>query len=451
MQPQHAVARLAGAYPEIWRRSFPDLFRRAEWHIVRYLCTDGRQGASVGEVSGLVRQIFLLDDATVRERIQSLAKLDLCRLETSQSSLTARSFIAPTNLLLERFDQHLAELATRLAACVAIIDATEAVEVPAAIDAIQRDTMLRVIEAYCEPWRAAIDRVLAGGTLSQARRHEAKRHLISPSHWTLLLLAMRHHYEAAYTGSAGGLLADRMAAHLIELTGQNFQTTRDHLTYLMNLGVLERRSGKALHVALTTPAANAFHQALDETARQWPMLLRQMPQTATGQSPRGEDSAVEATLRLRPGTFIQPDSIDHRLRIIEPPTAQRHVSIGAIPVTIGRAAPADLLLEAADISRAHCRVERIDGQVCVTDLNSTNGTRVNGRSVTETTVLQPGDRLEIGAYVLEYHHHRPGQPEAAEPTLTRPGRQAGGPVGGQVVRGAGTTRRLGGNKTGNSG
>jgi pSer/pThr/pTyr-binding forkhead associated (FHA) protein len=64
--------------------------------------------------------------------------------------------------------------------------------------------------------------------------------------------------------------------------------------------------------------------------------------------------------------------------------------------TIGRAARADFILDAALVSRVHCRLtaDRSD-QLVVEDLDSTNGTQVNGERVTRA-VLRDGDTLTTG-------------------------------------------------------
>ncbi len=62
MQAEREVVRFLSAYQTIWHAHFPSLFRRAQWHIVTHLCTNGREGAAVGELYGLVKQVFLLDD-----------------------------------------------------------------------------------------------------------------------------------------------------------------------------------------------------------------------------------------------------------------------------------------------------------------------------------------------------------------------------------------------------
>jgi pSer/pThr/pTyr-binding forkhead associated (FHA) protein len=68
--------------------------------------------------------------------------------------------------------------------------------------------------------------------------------------------------------------------------------------------------------------------------------------------------------------------------------------------TVGRAVRADFVVDAAMVSRVHCRlVSDHDGRLEVEDLNSTNGTFVNGRRI-DRAVLVHGDRLRIGRLEL---------------------------------------------------
>ena len=72
---------------------------------------------------------------------------------------------------------------------------------------------------------------------------------------------------------------------------------------------------------------------------------------------------------------------------------------GAIK-TIGRARRADFVLDAAMVSRLHCRLTASEvGALEVLDLKSTNGTFVNGRRVGRG-LLAPGDRLKVGRVEL---------------------------------------------------
>jgi len=67
---------------------------------------------------------------------------------------------------------------------------------------------------------------------------------------------------------------------------------------------------------------------------------------------------------------------------------------GAIK-TVGRAPRADFRVDAALVSRVHCRLTAGAADLEVVDLDSTNGTFVNGARV-ERAILKTGDRLGVG-------------------------------------------------------
>ena len=67
--------------------------------------------------------------------------------------------------------------------------------------------------------------------------------------------------------------------------------------------------------------------------------------------------------------------------------------------TVGRAPRADFIVDAALVSRLHCRLIAGDDTVEVVDLKSTNGTYVNGKRVTKAR-LATGDRLRVGRVEL---------------------------------------------------
>ncbi len=68
--------------------------------------------------------------------------------------------------------------------------------------------------------------------------------------------------------------------------------------------------------------------------------------------------------------------------------------------TVGRAPRADFILDAALVSRLHCRLTAREDQVEVEDLSSTNGTYVNDKRVSRAQVSS-GDRLRIGRVELK--------------------------------------------------
>ena len=68
--------------------------------------------------------------------------------------------------------------------------------------------------------------------------------------------------------------------------------------------------------------------------------------------------------------------------------------------TVGRATGADFIVEAPLVSRVHCRVIALPtGELEVRDLESTNGTFLNGTRIGQARV-NPGDRIQIGRVEL---------------------------------------------------
>ncbi|HEY7589681.1 MAG TPA: DUF3662 and FHA domain-containing protein [Candidatus Limnocylindrales bacterium] len=88
-----------------------------------------------------------------------------------------------------------------------------------------------------------------------------------------------------------------------------------------------------------------------------------------------------------------------RLREIRPNGTQREIEIDGAMLTIGRAGDNALVLHDAKVSRHHARLQARRGTLVLTDLGSTNGSRVNGARVDEV-VLGEGDRIELGDTVL---------------------------------------------------
>jgi pSer/pThr/pTyr-binding forkhead associated (FHA) protein len=70
-----------------------------------------------------------------------------------------------------------------------------------------------------------------------------------------------------------------------------------------------------------------------------------------------------------------------------------------IPVTVGREEGNAIRLNDERVSRFHAKVQTEDGDIILTDLESTNGTRVNGSTV-QIRRLRPGDQVSIGRTLL---------------------------------------------------
>jgi pilus assembly protein CpaF len=90
-------------------------------------------------------------------------------------------------------------------------------------------------------------------------------------------------------------------------------------------------------------------------------------------------------------------------------------------VTVGRVQGNDVVLPKGNVSKRHCRIYIQDGHYSVEDLKSTNGTYVNGRKITEPTVVSTADKVYVGDFVVRVDNATP----AEIPTPPPPGNEAG--------------------------
>jgi hypothetical protein len=388
VQAQREIVGFLSAYQEIWHRFFPDLHRRGQWHLVCHLCVRARAGAPVGELSGMVKQVFLLDDATVRERLGELYRLGFSAIEPADRPVSARTLVLPTPLLTAKFDGHLIETAGRLLETALAGPAPRRRAAPVQIDTETRRKLLEAIEACDQAWVSALERVLESMGLSVARRLEARRHLLSPSHRLLTLIALGNWYGLPPQDDGEGLLADDMAAELLRLQRQNFQTTRDHIAGLLQLGLLERRAGRALRVALAESAATELDAALGVAAKDLAVLAVSLG--------GGEADMDKTGLSHAP---IEP-SAPLVLIVTRDGEPEQRVALGREPLVIGRAPSAGLMLAAHEVSRAHCRIAAVGDDVSIADLESTNGTFVDGKRITGTAAWPQGVIVGVGPFRL---------------------------------------------------
>jgi len=116
--------------------------------------------------------------------------------------------------------------------------------------------------------------------------------------------------------------------------------------------------------------------------------------------------------RLRPGDRIEigksviyfqraPDHSDSILRVIEGKDEGRTFDLSGKLTTLGRHSSCDIRLKDASVSNFHAVLEIVGHMLIVRDLNSTNGTFVNGVRVKDFKRIEPGDRVKVGDTVLE--------------------------------------------------
>ncbi|MBY0524234.1 MAG: FHA domain-containing protein [Gemmataceae bacterium] len=85
------------------------------------------------------------------------------------------------------------------------------------------------------------------------------------------------------------------------------------------------------------------------------------------------------------------------------------------PVTIGREEGNILRLNDERVSRFHAKVQQDNGDFILTDLESTNGTRVNGNTV-QIRRLRAGDRVGVGRSLLLFGSNEEIAARMASPT-----------------------------------
>ena len=84
-----------------------------------------------------------------------------------------------------------------------------------------------------------------------------------------------------------------------------------------------------------------------------------------------------------------------RLRFLGGTRRDQEMLIRKPVTTVGRALDNDVVLDSGEVSRHHARFEYADGEMRLVDLGSTNGTRINGRPITNERV-GPGDEITFG-------------------------------------------------------
>jgi pSer/pThr/pTyr-binding forkhead associated (FHA) protein len=87
-----------------------------------------------------------------------------------------------------------------------------------------------------------------------------------------------------------------------------------------------------------------------------------------------------------------------KLQITLPDGTQLDHELTEEVVTVGRAPDNTLPIDDASVSSHHAKVEPIGEVYALTDLGSTNGTRLNGTQLkaSETHQLSPGDKIRFG-------------------------------------------------------
>jgi hypothetical protein len=126
---------------------------------------------------------------------------------------------------------------------------------------------------------------------------------------------------------------------------------------------------------------------------------------------REREDEIQRTEVLR--VIQETGSIPPRLlKFIEGPYAGDAVILRREILTIGRALDNDIVVDSAEVSRHHARIEHRPSGFTLVDLGSTNGTSVNGTQIQEHE-LRYGDRITLGNVVFEYLPYEPRESASA--------------------------------------
>jgi hypothetical protein len=102
-----------------------------------------------------------------------------------------------------------------------------------------------------------------------------------------------------------------------------------------------------------------------------------------------------ATAKLASALKKEPGETKFRYYLVPQDRLMERVYLNKTSTVMGRDPECDFFVDNADVSWRHCLLDLQARGISVLDLNSTNGTFVNGILIRDAP-LKPGDRLELG-------------------------------------------------------
>ncbi len=92
--------------------------------------------------------------------------------------------------------------------------------------------------------------------------------------------------------------------------------------------------------------------------------------------------------------------MDFELLVVRGRSTSEALKLADGVTTVGRQDECQIRIKSSQVSRRHCELFEKKGMLLVKDLNSSNGTFVNGKKIQGQQVLEPGDELMIGQVTL---------------------------------------------------
>jgi two-component system, cell cycle response regulator len=99
---------------------------------------------------------------------------------------------------------------------------------------------------------------------------------------------------------------------------------------------------------------------------------------------------------------IRPRRTAMTLQVVKGPRAGQVLTVDRGDAVLGRGDDADLRIEDPSLSRMHVRFERDGDTLTITDLDSRNGTLVEGERIAGTHRLKSGDLIALGNLLVRF-------------------------------------------------
>ena len=153
---------------------------------------------------------------------------------------------------------------------------------------------------------------------------------------------------------------------------------------------------KSRYTGLEETLKQELAHYLVEAAHERGLALQRRPQVHIETDPTAKRGEPRVVARFSsPTETIVATTEEGTLKVQLRMADSSLLDVPNLPWRIGRALDNDTILEDRRVSRYHAALRLVRGRLCVEDLSSTHGTRLNGERVT-TAFLEPGDRLSLG-------------------------------------------------------
>ena len=209
------------------------------------------------------------------------------------------------------------------------------------------------------------------------------------------------------------------AADLCDWTGDitdlRWRTFVDDLSHLIEARAAESQAPAASPSRLQQAAAKRLDVHSRHSAPERKPLRPGNDEVlfAGGQRERRQTPRADVPQALQPEVDYQSEV--HCLEFSDDELGERVIVINSTSAKVGRVAPADIVIPDRSISREHCMIGLASDALLVTDLNSTNGTYVDGERISRATIVPVGSVLQIGEVSLTHSVRSRGEVQPATP------------------------------------